>query len=62
MKSSTGPKPPLQCTGFAFCSAGFTAHISNLTVILHFPSHFRGSYVHLCQGTDTEKKITYEAL
>lgn len=56
LKSSAGPKSPLQDTGFAFCNAGFTAYISNLTVMLHFPFPFRGSYVHLCQGMDTEKK------
>ena len=54
--ATEGPKSPLQYTGFAFCNAGCTAHVSNLTVMLHFPFPFRGSYVHLCQGMDTGKR------
>lgn len=60
LKSSTGPKSPLQYRGFAFCNEGFAAHVSSLIGTLLFPFPF---YVHLCQGMDTGgKKGIYEAL
>lgn len=36
LKSSTGPKSPLQYRGFTFCNAGFAAHVSSLTGTLLF--------------------------